>query len=44
MSDETTIEFSLVPVHNKPFYFAITLLLAAFAWLKNMFQNYICFA
>lgn len=35
MSDETTIEFSLVPVHNKPFYFAITLLLAAFAWLKN---------
>lgn len=44
MSDETTIEFSLVPLHNKPFYFAITLLLAAFAWLKNMFQNYIWFA
>lgn len=38
MSDETTIEFSLVSVYNKPLSFAITPLPSAFEWLETRFR------
>lgn len=44
MSEETTVEFSLVSVYNKPLNFAVTPVPSAFEWLKNRFQNYIWFA
>lgn len=44
MSEETTREFTLVFLYNKPLNFAIAPVPAAFEWLKTIFQNYIWFA